>query len=127
MSSAQPSTPTPQRVAAWLALSELFLDTALDDADIASIARRLRETGIPARELEYIYEQEVAPACWRNQTAVPGGAWTSFDEKWLVEAIMLAQRRQSLWHQWLWVKRLNIKRWTALTREEWSRVRRLLT
>jgi hypothetical protein len=114
-------------VAAWRALSELFLDTAMDDRDIALIANRLRETGIPVGELEYIYEQEVAPACWRNLTAVPGGVWTGFDDQWLTAVIQQTQRRQSWWNRWFWVKRLSIKRWTALTREEWNCVRKLLT
>lgn len=111
------------RLTAWQALSELFLDTELDDADIASIARRLRSTGLSTSELEQIYQEEVAPVCWRNAQAVPGGVWTQFDPGWLVEAIERHRRNENVLLRIPLMKRLCVKRWTALTHADWIRVK----
>ena len=116
----------PARLAAWQALSELFLDTELDDADIAAIARRLDATGFSVPELERIYEQEVAPVCWRNLRALPGGAWTGFEQKWLVEAIQRHRASRGVLDRLPGVSRLRLRRSTALSRVDWERVKRLL-
>jgi hypothetical protein len=122
---AQP-TPTPERIAAWQALSDLFLDTAHDDASLAAIARQLRATGLQVNEVERIYEEEVAPVCWRNLLSIPGGVWSGFQREWLVDNIQRHISRPKPLHHWSIVQRLRAKRWTAMTREDWLRVRRLL-
>jgi len=124
MSSAQPEI-NPHRFAAWCALSELFLEPASDDADIAVIARQLSATGIALPELERIYEDEVAPVCWRNLRAPAGAAWSAFDRSWLVTEI---ERRRSLsmLDRVPFLHRLRIRRWTRDSREDWLRVQRLL-
>jgi hypothetical protein len=116
--------PNPQRVSAWVALSELFLDLELDERDIESIAERLRRTNIGFIELQHIYENEVAPACWRNLTAIPGGVWSGFEREWLIETIthQLSSRRPVQ----TFINRLQIRKWTALTRNDWERVRAYL-
>ena len=106
------------------AISQLFLDTELDELDLKSIARELAATGLPVEELQRIYEAEVAPACWRNLRALPGGVWTGFDGQSLDEAIRQHRIRNSiltLWQRW------SIRRWTASTRDDWSRVMKALT
>jgi len=116
----------PVRLAAWEALSELFLDTELTGHGVSSIVRQLRSTGFSVQELERIYEEEVAPVCWRN-LQVPAGVWTGFDPAWLAQAIQSRQRSASVLDRLSWWKRWRIKRWTSLSRVEWERVRRLLT
>ena len=39
----------------WLALSELWLDTELDQPALRQIAVRLRASGLSRRELQHIY------------------------------------------------------------------------
>jgi hypothetical protein len=114
----------PARLAAWQALSQLFLDTRLDDRDVEAIATQLRATGFSVDELQRMYEEEVAPACWRNLEAVPGGAWAGFDPAWLREAI--ASRGQAA-GGWPLVQRLRVKWWTRRSRPDWLRVREALT
>ncbi|WKB56186.1 DUF7079 family protein [Eleftheria terrae] len=111
------------RKEAWLALADLFLDTTVDERAIARIASQLRRTGLPLDELERLYEREVAPACWRNLATVPGGEWLGFDAESLVRTI--EQKRLhapdlSWWDRW------RISRWTASTRDDWLRVKRVL-
>lgn len=114
------------RITAWQALSDLFLDTELGDAEIAAIARELRTTGFSVDELERIYQEEVAPVCWRNLVAVPGGVWTGFQKDWLVDAIQRHLSKPSPVHSLPLVRRLCIKRWTALSRADWELVKQRL-
>lgn len=69
----------------WIALSRLWLDTALDDGEIAAIAATLRAAGYPLAELERIYRREVAPVVHAN-SLVPAGVWDGFDPDWLCAA-----------------------------------------
>ena len=117
----------PARVRAWELLSELFLDTELDDDAIAAIARDLRATGLGVAELERIYEDEVAPACWRNALAVPGGVWTGFDRDWLVAEVQRRLLRRRFWERIPWLKRLLVRRRTSYSRADWTRLRDRLT
>lgn len=113
----------PARMDAWLALSELFLDTTLDDGDIAAIVRQLQATGLAPGELEHIYEEEVAPVCWHNLLALPGGAWTGFRKEALVRAIVTQLRRPPWLHDVNFIRRLRVRRWTAMSRRDWLRVK----
>jgi hypothetical protein len=114
------------RVAAWLALSELFLDTEHDDGDIARIGAALADSGFDITELEKIYENEVAPVCWRNLNGVPGGAWAGFDREWLVQAITAHRNKIHLAEYVPILWRFQIRRYTALSREDWERVKAAL-
>ena len=89
----------PARESVWLALSELWLDTELDDGDLAAIAGTLAISGLAVAELEAIYLLEVAPVVWGNTWAT-AGVWAGFDVDWLFEGCRRNQRRrQSLWHR----------------------------
>ncbi|MGI9386581.1 MAG: DUF7079 family protein, partial [Methyloligellaceae bacterium] len=50
-----------QRTPVWCALSELYLDTELTDADFSAIARTIQSAGFSADEAEKILREEVAP------------------------------------------------------------------
>ena len=114
------------RVTAWLALSELFLDTEHDDGDIARIGTALAGTGFDVDTLEKIYENEVAPVCWRNLSGVPGGAWAGFDREWLVQAITAHRKKTHLVEYVPILRRLQIRRHTKLSRDDWERVKAAL-
>ncbi|MGC3972229.1 MAG: hypothetical protein QM775_34280 [Pirellulales bacterium] len=71
----------------WLALSQLWLDTELTDADLARIARTMTDSGLSLAALREVYVAEVAPAVYWNSLAV-AGAWSGFDEDRLCERIV---------------------------------------
>jgi hypothetical protein len=119
-------SPDPARLVAWEALSDLFLDTDLTDQDIDFIVRRLKSTGFSTSELERIYEEEVAPVCWRNLTNLPGGIWMGFDRDWLVGAITSRLSMQDVRRRAGLLQRLRKKLWTAQSRRDWDRVKREL-
>lgn len=66
----------------WVALSEFFLDTELDDGDLERIADLLATSPYSLEELETIYRDETAPVLWHNLN-VPAGVWDAFDPDWL--------------------------------------------
>lgn len=67
----------PARESVWLALSELWLDADLDEADLAAIARTLAISGFSVAELESIYRLEVAPVVWANTWVTAGSGTVS--------------------------------------------------
>lgn len=71
-------------IRARAALSNLFVDTDLDELGLISIAESLSTTGLPLREIQRIYEDEVSPACyWIG----PVGPWPSIDLDALMQRI----------------------------------------
>ena len=70
----------------WLALSDLFLDTELQDYDCLFIANKMKESGYTLDEINDILMREVFPVCIPNLHSV-AGEWTGFNEDWLTEKI----------------------------------------
>lgn len=104
----------------WLAMSDLWLDTELDDAALASIARVLAASPYALDELHAIHLHEVAPALHGNLASV-AGEWAGFDAQ-LVEARCSAhalRRTRPLHRLWVWLLRGRVR---ALTGQDWSRV-----
>lgn len=71
----------------WLALSEFYLDTELNDADFERIAKILKDSGYSLKELKRINYEEVAPVVSQNTLSV-AGEWSGFNEEWLIEKIV---------------------------------------
>jgi hypothetical protein len=72
--------------AIWIALSELYLDTELDEQDIQRIAKVFRLSNYKLDQIKEINRLEVFPVLQSNLEDV-AGAWAGFNEKWLIEAI----------------------------------------
>jgi hypothetical protein len=71
----------------WDALSVLFLDTELTEADIAASAMILARSPYTNEELAAIYHAEVAPVCESNIGMAPG-FWAYFPDRWVEQAIL---------------------------------------
>jgi hypothetical protein len=76
-----------------MAISELFLDTELDDASFLRLRDTLRASRLAPQELDTIYYDEIAPTLYRNLNT-PAGVWSGFDVDWLEREIQ--QRTQRL-------------------------------
>ena len=83
----------------WVVLSDLFLDTELEEKDIAFIAKTLHKSIYSLNEIDDILMLEVFPVCIANLQSV-AGAWTGFDENQLVDAI-IAAKRPNRFRQWM--------------------------
>jgi hypothetical protein len=102
----------------WLALSELWLDTELDDGWLEGIAQVLRRSGLSRAQLEAIFLYEVAPVVWLNHWSV-AGIWSAFDRDWLC-AQCERQLGRGRWHR----LRCLVLRWpmTYGCHAEWQQV-----
>jgi len=111
-----------ERVPAWTALSELFLDTELDEGDLSHIAERLRESPYGRVEIERILRDEVAPAFGPNLASVAGEwiPWTP-DE---VREIMIRSLQRPRFARWF--ARLTAPfRWRMID-HDWARIAAML-
>ena len=123
MSQDRPSAgpPPDARSRARLAISEMFLDTALEEKDFARLRHELRSSGLSLRELDEIYYDEVAPLLYQNLSS-PAGVWSGFDAAWLDSEIQ--KRRQSSGFPLL----ASLRRFMATrsTIKDWSRLRSMI-
>lgn len=106
----------------WLALSDLWLDSELDEPWLRSIAAVLRRSGLSRAELEQIFYYEVAPVVWLNHW-VTAGVWGAFDRDWLVAGCR-RNRMRGRWHRLLC--RLLRRPMSYGCRDEWQQVLTLL-
>ena len=88
----------------WVALSDFWLDTEMSAHTAHYAVRTILESPYSVDQAEAIHWAEVAPALYRNLYPLDvAGAWTGFDEAWLVAQCARAARRppRSLRTRWL--------------------------
>ncbi len=83
-----------QRRPIWLALSEFYLDTELQDSDFRNIAFTILASQYSLDEVKTINKYEVFPILQANLLS-PAGEWAGFDEDWLVEKILYSIEKKS--------------------------------
>jgi len=88
------------RQSIWLALSEFYLDTDLDDSDFVRIAAIFKQSGLSLDELKEIDLYEVFPLLGGNLSGT-AGSWAGFDEVWLFSGCQkLCAKRNTKVHRW---------------------------
>lgn len=75
-----------ERKPVWIALSDFYLDTELQDYNFQYIAKIILESPYTFEEIQIINMYEVFPVLQPNLLQ-PAGEWAGFNEKWLIEAI----------------------------------------
>ena len=105
----------------WVALSELWLDTELDEADLRRIAGVLAASPLDAADLECAYRWEVAPVVAGN-LVVPAGVWDAFDPDWLCAEAAKRMGRRGLSERVLQAAGLR----TSATDAHWNRISSLV-
>lgn len=85
------------RLPVWQAMSDLFLDTELQEFQYKYIAKVIVASEFTAQEIHYILWNEVFPALADNLRIV-SGEWQMFQDEWLVKRIMnvLSKKESSL-------------------------------
>lgn len=94
-----PSKDISRRRPIWAALSDLFLDTELDESALRHIAQKLAESEYSDDELANILYGEVFPICIWNLRSV-AGEWAGIDTDWLQDRILGNERK--FWKKWRW-------------------------
>jgi hypothetical protein len=112
-------------VPVWRALSTLWLDTELDDRDLAAIVAVLRDSGLDRATLQHVYAVELAPVLGPNLLSV-AGAWSGFDQDWLRARILEdLRRRPRLTRFWAWFAPTR-RAVTYASDEPWRRILAML-
>lgn len=90
-----PDQDVERRRPVWEALSDLFLDTELDDEQHRQIAQAIVASGYSPSEIQAILWDEVFPVVYSNVLDA-AGVWTGFDLDWLQQEILSGRHRRSL-------------------------------
>lgn len=112
-----------RRAPVWRALSDLFLDTELDEADFAIIAETIRAAGLSADQAEEILRREVAPVFWMNLIQV-AGEWTPWSESQARD--LVCEHLRSRPRYLAWFDSLKSPLRVAMVMPEWRQVRAYL-
>lgn len=110
---------------ARLAISELFLDTSLDEQDFVRLRDVLIETKLPVDTLDSVYYEEVAPLLYGNLEST-AGEWSGFDQDWLEHEISKRSSKSTMWDI-SWLKKVRMYWVTRTTKRDWSKLRQMLT
>ncbi|KFF01597.1 DUF7079 family protein [Chryseobacterium luteum] len=87
-----------ERKPVWIALSDFYPDTELQDSDFRYIAKTIIESPYPFEEVKTINMYEVFPVLQPNLLQ-PAGEWAGFNEEWLIEAITDHLRKGNRLHR----------------------------
>lgn len=102
----------------WEVMSDLFLDTELQESDLWRIASTLATSSYSEDELEDIFWGEVYPACICNLRSV-AGEWAGINADWIQQRVLA--NRGKFWLRW---SPLQPHRW--MVRDDWKRVATLV-
>lgn len=75
-----------ERLNIWRALSDLFLDTEIDEVSFKYIARTIDDSGFTLEQAEDILWYEVYPVLEANLRS-PAGVWSGWPDEWLAKTI----------------------------------------
>jgi hypothetical protein len=109
----------------WFALSEFYLDTELTNEDFDRIATIFQNSGLALKDIKEIDLFEVFTILQPNLLSITG-AWTGFDEDWLlVECEKRYRCRKNILH------RLNCKFWNIffywMRRNYWEQIEKRMS
>ena len=120
MTETQNSKQLETRKKIWIVLSEFYLDTELMSDDFDRISNTFLQSGLEISDIKEIDLMEVFPLLQSNLLS-PAGAWSGFDEDWLLaECTKRYNRRKNIFH------RLNCKFWNIffywMRRDYWNQI-----
>lgn len=108
-----------ERQPIWIALSDLYVDTELQDYNFKNIASIIKKSNYSFEEVKQIDKKEIFPVLFYNLLSVAGN-WTGFKEEWLVNEINNKIQRRNLFSStfnrftYLCFKGMNKERWKKL-------------
>ncbi|WP_090261901.1 DUF7079 family protein [Pseudomonas panipatensis] len=79
-----------RRLKVWQALSELFLDTEIDDRTFAYVAQAIMDSKYSPEEIQTILWGEVFPVLESNLRSV-AGEWVGWTDDWLLKHLNVCE------------------------------------
>ncbi|WP_284283507.1 DUF7079 family protein [Portibacter lacus] len=104
----------------WIAISNLYLDTELQDYQHKNIAKIINESPYSLAEVQAIDKYEVFPILKTNLISV-AGAWSGFKEDWLVKSILEKLEKQNFYNDSM--IKISYYFMGKITRESWEKIR----
>ena len=83
------------RIKIWRALSDLFLDTEIDDITYKYIAKTIQESELSLSEIENILWYEVYPVLESNLRSV-AGVWEGWSDEWLLDHLKVCEEPNAI-------------------------------
>jgi len=108
-----------ERTPVWIALSDFYLDTELQDSDFRYIAKTILESPYTFEDVKTINTYEVFPVLQSNLLQ-PAGECAGFNEKWLVEAITTHLETQNRFKNLM--IRIGYKKYGWMQEDYWVRL-----
>ena len=95
----------------WLALSDFYLDTELQNADLLYIRSVFEQSGYSQAQIKRINYDEVAPVLLDNLRSM-AGVWGGFEKEWVIAQItsrLNGPRANQSWGPvwWLWCRQVD--------------------
>lgn len=84
-----------EKLKIWRALSDLFLDTEIDELTFKYIARTISESRFSLPEIEEILWYEVYPILESNLRCV-AGVWEGWSDEWLIQHLPASVRPNAI-------------------------------
>ena len=104
----------------WIALSELYLDTELQEYTYQWMAQIILDSPYSWEEILQINKYEVFPVLIRN-LLIMTGQWAMFNEEWLLGEIQKSlNNKRLLKRQWI---NLSFRLWGSLFRDELEKLK----
>ena len=85
-----------ERKPVWIALSELYLDTELQEYTYQYIIATFLESPYHFNQIKHIDKYEVFPILYRNLLGV-AGEWAGFQGQWLINTIQNRLHKKRSW------------------------------
>lgn len=108
-----------ERQPIWIALSDFYLDTELQDFNFQYIAKTILESPYTFEDVKKINIYEVFPVLQSNLLQ-PAGEWAGFNEEWLVETITAHLETKSIFKNLM--IRISYKKYGWMQEDYWVKL-----
>ena len=116
--------PIAERSQIWIALSNLYLDTELQEYTYRHIAKIIAESSYTFSQVQQIDKAEVFPVLYPNMLSV-AGVWDGFHEEWLIETIQKKIDRENFLNRM--TRNLTYSMFKKSFAHHWEQIRSSLT
>lgn len=111
-----------ERTPVWLALSEFYLDTELQESDLKYLAEIFLNSPYTLEEIKTINKYEVFPVLQPNLLKTDG-QWTGFEEEWLIETITTKLNTKNQFSHLVVEANYSIYKW--MCKDYWEHIERI--
>ncbi len=113
-----------ERAQIWIALSDLYLDTEMQEYTYRRIAKIIAESSYSFSQVQQIDRAEVFPVLYSNMLST-AGVWDGFHEEWLIETIQKKIARENFLNRI--TRNLTYRMFKKTFAPHWEKIRSSLT